>query len=156
MIHALLLFPMHSFLHVSHLYVFSSLLWLTWLADPALVTLVYPNQMQYTPRVLQDWMVLMPVYVETAEGLVKPLVILPAAIMPLTTFIIIFSRHHHPLCSCSFTPFSRPTIPLLHLTNHSHTPYPLCSHRFTMNGNPFYLWQNNVVKDSSGPLSYLV
>ena len=28
-------------------------------------------------------MVLMPVYVETAEGLVKPLVTLPAAIMPL-------------------------------------------------------------------------
>ena len=36
-------------------------------------------------------MVLMPVYVETAEGLVKPLVILPATIMPLTSFIIIFS-----------------------------------------------------------------
>ena len=53
MIHALL-FPMHSFLHVSHLYVFSSLLWLTWLADPALVTLVYPNRMQYTPRILQE------------------------------------------------------------------------------------------------------
>ena len=29
------------------------------------------------------WMVLMPVYVEMAEGLVKPLVILPAAVMPL-------------------------------------------------------------------------
>ena len=28
-------------------------------------------------------MVLMPVYMETAEGLVKPLVILPATIMPL-------------------------------------------------------------------------
>ena len=31
-------------------------------------------------------MVLMPVYVETAEGLVKPLVILPATTMPLTFF----------------------------------------------------------------------
>ena len=31
---------------------FSSL-WLTWLTDPALVTSVYPNWMQYTPRVLQ-------------------------------------------------------------------------------------------------------
>ena len=46
------------------------------------------------------WMVLMPVYVEMAEGLVKPLVILPATIMPLTSFILIFSQHHHPLCSC--------------------------------------------------------
>ena len=36
------------------------------------------------------WMVLMPVYVETAEGSVKPLVILPAAIMPLSSFILIF------------------------------------------------------------------
>ena len=49
-----LLFPMHSILHVSHLYVFFSSLRLTWLADPALVTSVYPNQMQYTPRILQE------------------------------------------------------------------------------------------------------
>ena len=54
MIHAFLPFPMHSFLHVSHLYVFLSSLQLTWLADPALVTLVYPNWMQYTPCVLQE------------------------------------------------------------------------------------------------------
>ena len=48
------LFPMPSFLHVLHLYVFSSSLQLTWLADPALVTSVYPNWMQYMPRVLQE------------------------------------------------------------------------------------------------------
>ena len=48
------LFPMPSFLHVLYLYVFSSSLQLTWLADPALVTSVYPNQMQYTPCVLQE------------------------------------------------------------------------------------------------------
>ena len=54
MIHALLLFPMHLFPHVSHLYVSLSSLRLTWLADPALVTSVYPNRMQYTPRVLQE------------------------------------------------------------------------------------------------------
>ena len=47
-------FPMHPFFYVSHLYVFSSSLWLTWLADPALVTSVYPNQMQYVPHVLQE------------------------------------------------------------------------------------------------------
>ena len=30
------------------------LLWLTWLTNPALVTSVYPNRTQYTPRVLQE------------------------------------------------------------------------------------------------------
>ena len=54
MIHASFLFPMHSFSHVSHLYAFPFSLWLTWLADPALVTLVYPNRMQYTPHFLQE------------------------------------------------------------------------------------------------------
>ena len=54
MIHAPLPFPMHSFLHVSHLYVFLSSPQLTWLINPALVTSVYPNWMQYTPRVLQE------------------------------------------------------------------------------------------------------
>ena len=54
MIYAFLPFPMHSFPHVSHLYVSPFSLRLTWLADPALVTSVYPNQMQYMPRVLQE------------------------------------------------------------------------------------------------------
>ena len=45
---------MHSLLHVSPLYVFLSSLRLTWLADPALVTSVYPNRMQYTSYVLQE------------------------------------------------------------------------------------------------------
>ena len=54
MIHAFLPFPMHSFFHVSHLYASPFSLWLTWLADPALVTLVYPNRMQYMPCVLQE------------------------------------------------------------------------------------------------------
>ena len=45
---------MHSTFHVSHLYVLLSSLWLTWLADPALVTTVYPNWMQYMPHVLQE------------------------------------------------------------------------------------------------------
>ena len=45
---------MHSVFHVSHLYVFPSSLQLTWLTNPALVTSVYPNRMQYMPRVLQE------------------------------------------------------------------------------------------------------
>ena len=85
---------MHSFPHVSPLYVFLSSLQLTWLADPALVTSVYPNQTQYVPHVLQEASLLDGVDAGVhgmAEGLVKPLVILPAAIMPLTSFILIFS-----------------------------------------------------------------
>ena len=72
------------------------------------------------------WMVLMLVYVETAEGLVKPLVILPAAIMPLSPFILIFSWQHHPLCSRWFILFSQPTSSPFYLTNPSHTLYCLC------------------------------
>ena len=106
------------------------------------------------------WMVLMPVYMETAEGLVKPLVILPAAVMSLTSFILIFSQHHCPLCSRWFILFSQPTTFLLHLTNHSHAPYhpcfPIVSLQSTKFGNTFCLWQNNVVKDSSWPLHYQV
>ena len=45
---------MHSFLYVSHLYIFPSSLWLTWLTDPALVTSVYPNWTQYVSCVLQE------------------------------------------------------------------------------------------------------
>ena len=53
MIHAFLLFPcIHFFMFHIHM-PFPSLR-LTWLADPALVTSVYPNQMQYTPHVLQE------------------------------------------------------------------------------------------------------
>ena len=104
-------------------------------------------------------MVLMPVYVETAEGLVKPLVILPAAIMPLF-FLSLFS--HDVIAPPLFLLihlFSQPTSPRFTLKI---TPtlviafVPLSFHRLTTIGNIFYLWQNNVVKDSSWPLSYLV
>ena len=54
MIHAFLPFPcIQSFMFHIRMS-FSPSLWLTWLADPALVTLVYPNRMQYTPCVLQE------------------------------------------------------------------------------------------------------
>ena len=106
------------------------------------------------------WMVLMPVYVETAEGLIKPLVILPAAIMPLTSFILIFSQCHHPLCSSWFILFSQPTSPhfTLQIIPTFFVAFILyCSPFYlTKLGNTFYMWQNNVVGDSSWPLSYLV
>ena len=163
MIHASLSFPIHSFFHVSHLYVFLSSLWLTWLADPALVTSVYPNQMQYTPRVLQEASLL--------DGI-------DAGVHGNGRR---FSKtsSYHPCCHYAFTSFypylltmlSSPLFSLIHLfpqpTSSLLLPYkslphsllplsPYCSHCLTTYGNSFYLWQNNVVKDLSWPLSYLV
>ena len=66
------------------------------------------------------------VYVETAEGLVKPLVILPAAIMPLSSFILIFSRRHRPLCSGRFIRSHDPLYPVLH-----YKPFPRSLSPFT-------------------------
>ena len=60
-------------------------------------------------------MVLMPVYMDMAEGLVKPLVILPAAVMPLSSFILIFSWCYCPLCSCWFIRSHDPLHPRLTL-----------------------------------------
>ena len=65
-------------------------------------------------------MVLMPVYVETAEGLVKPLVTLPAAVMLLSLFshdvIVPFVLadsllSHNPL-HLRFTLQITPTLPI--------------------------------------------
>ena len=98
-------FPMHSFLYVSHLYVFLLLLslhgspiqplWLWSILIGCSMHLVFSKKCPYQ-------MVLMLVYMEMAEGLVKPLVILPAAVMPFTSFILIFTQYHHPLCFCWF------------------------------------------------------
>ena len=76
------------------------------------------------------WMVLMPVYVEMAEGLVKPLVILPATVMPLSSFILIFSRRHCPLCSGWFIHSHDPLHPALHYKSFPHSLSPLFLHRF--------------------------
>ena len=163
MIHAFFFFPciqffmfhicMSSFLLFGSHGLLIQPLWLWSILIRCSTHLVFSKKRPY-------WMVLMPVYVEMAEGLVKPLVILPAAIMPLTSFILIFSWHHCPLCSHWFILFSRPTTSPLHLTNHSHTPYrpcfPIVSLQSTKFGNTFCLWQNNVVKDSSWPLHYQV
>ena len=117
MIHAFLLSPcIHFFMF--HLCMSFSLLfglhgspiqplWLRSILIGCSTRLIFSKKRLY-------WMVLMPVYVEMAEGLVKPLVILPAAVMPLSPFILIFSRRHCPLCSHWFTLFPWPTsTPLL-------------------------------------------
>src|SRR6266705_6007676 len=70
---------------------------LTWLADPALVTSVLTNRMQYgnrrSPRSRPSGQVLMPVYAEPMEGFRKPLVILPIAHQDVSVmcFTFIFS-----------------------------------------------------------------
>ena len=130
MIHAFLLFPcIHSFMF--HICMSLSLLfglhglpiqplWLRSILIGCSTRLVFSKKRPY-------WMVLMLVYMETAEVLVKPLVILPAAVMHLPPFILIFSQCYHPLCLRWFIPFSQPTLLPPYLTNPSHTPYCLCS-----------------------------
>ena len=108
MIHAPPSFPMHLFFHISHLYVFLLLFslhglliqpsWLQSILIGCSTHLTFSRKCPY-------WMVLMPVYMEMAEGLVKPLVILPATVMPFPSFIFIFSQCHHPfVLTDSFSP----------------------------------------------------
>ena len=121
--------PMHSFLHVSQLYVFLSSLRLIWLTDPALVTSVYPNWMQYMPCVLQEASLLdgvdagvcgnsrrfsktssYPPCCHYAFNFFYPYLLITSS-SPL--FLLIHS-------------FSQPTSLPFYLINHSHTPYHLC------------------------------
>ena len=127
----MLSFFSHAFsFHVSHLYVFPSFLRLTWLADPALVTSVYPNRMQYTPHVLQEASLLdgvdasvrgngrrfsktssYPPCRRYAFILFYPY-FLTTSLSPL--FLLI-----HSFLTTHLTP--------LHIINHFHTRYHLCS-----------------------------
>ena len=114
MIHAFPFSHAFSFSCFTFVCLFSSLR-LTWLADPALVTSVYPNQMQYTPRVLQE--------VSLLDGV-------DAGVRGNGRR---FSKtSSYPPCRCYafilFHPYflmTHYTTP--HLTNRSHTPYRLCS-----------------------------
>ena len=154
---------MHSFLHVSHLYVFPSPLWLTWLADPALVTLVYPNWMQYTPCVLQEVSLLDGVDASVhgnGRRFSKT-----SSYPPCHRYAFNFFYPYFHMTSSSplfwlIHSFSQPTSPLLYLMTHSHTHYRPCPSIISLYptgfGNIFYLWQNNVVRDLSWPLFYLV
>ena len=110
-------FPMHS-VFMFHICMSSPLLfglhgspiqplWLRSILIGCSTRLVFSKKRPYG-------MVLMPVYVEMAEGLVKPLVILPAADMPLSSFILIFSRRYRPLCSDWFIRSHDPLHPVLH------------------------------------------
>ena len=162
MIHAFLPFPcIQSF--VFHICIsFLPSLQLTWLTDPALVTSVYPNQMQYTPCVLQEASLLDGVDAGVrgnGRRFSKT-----SSYPPCRCYAFIFFYPY--LLTTSSSPlfwlihsFSRPTSP--HVTL-SIIPtlviafVPPSSYQLTMIGNISYLWRNNVVKDSSWPLSYLV
>ena len=157
------LFP-HTFIsYVSHSYDLPSSFWLTWLANPALVTLVYPNQMQYMPRVLQEASLLDGVdagVCGNGRRFSKTSSYPPCRRYAFTSFYpYLLTTSSSPLFLLIHS-FSRPTSPPLlpyESLPHSLSPlFPYCPHCLTTYGNSFYLWQNNVAKGLSWPLSYLV
>ena len=146
---------MHSFLYVSHLYVFLSLLRLTWLADPALVTSVYPNRMQYTPRVLQEASLLDGVDAGVrgnSRRFSKTSSYPPCRryafihfypYFLLTSLFPLFSLIHSFLTT-HFYP--------VNFTNPSHTPCCLCFLHPAEIGNDFHLGHYSLVEYLSWPL----
>ena len=101
MIHVLLPFPCIQFSCFAFV-CFPPSLRLTWLADPALVTSVYPNRMQYTPRVLQEaslWDGVDAGVHGNGRRFSKTSTYPPCRRYAFTFFILIFSRRHYPLCS---------------------------------------------------------
>ena len=159
MIHAFLLFPCIQFFMFHICMLFPPSLRLTWLADPALVTSIYPNRTQYMPCVLQEAFLLDGVnagvrgngrrFSKTSS---YPPCRCYAFILFYPYFLTTSSSPFIPADSLILTTHFTP----LHLINHSHTPYSLCSLHSSINGNTFYLRRNNVAKDSSWPLSCLV
>ena len=163
MIHALLPSPMHSFLHVSHLYVFLSSLRLTWLADPALVTSVYPNQVQYTPCVLQEVFLLDGVDAGVrgnSRRFSKTSSYPPCRRYAFNFFYPYFlMTSPSPLFQLIHSFLTTHFTPTLLYKSFPHSLLSLFPYRFPHPArfrNIFYLWQNNVVKDPSWPLSYPV
>ena len=158
MIHAFLLLScIHSF--VFHIYMLLLLLRLTWLADPALVTSVYPNRMQYTPHVLQEVSLLDGVDASVrgnGRRFSKTSSYPPCHCYAFILFYPYFLTTSSSPLFWLIHSFSRPTLPQVTLQIIP-TPViafvPSSSYRLTAIGNISYLWQDNVVKDSSWPLS---
>ena len=140
---------MHSIFHVSHLYVSPSSLRLTWLTDPALVTSVYPNRMQYMPHVLQEASLLDGVDAGVrgnGRRFSKTSSYPPCCRYAFISFYpYLLTMSLSPLFSLIHS-FPRPTYPVLSYKLPPHTPDCLCSLLFllylTRSGNIFYLWQN--------------
>ena len=130
MIHASFLFPcIHFFMfHICMSFLFP--LRLTWLTNPALVTLVYPNWMQYTPCVLQEASLLGGVDASVCGNSRRfsktssyPPCCRYASILFYPYFLTMSSS---PLFSLIHL-LPRPTLPPSYLTNQSHTLCCLCS-----------------------------
>ena len=119
-------FPMHSLSHVSHLYVFLPSLWLTWLADTALVTLVYPNWMQYVPHVLHEASLLDGIDAGVrgnSRRFSKTSSYPPCHCYALHLFYLYFFMMSSSPLFLLIHSFSWPTLPPFYLMNHSHCPY---------------------------------
>ena len=139
----MLSFFSHAFsFRVSHSYVSLSSLRLTWLADPALVTSVYPNRMQYTPRVLQEASLLDGVdagVCGNGRRFSKT-----SSYPPCRRYAFIFFYPY--FLTMTLSPLfllihSFPTTHFYPVTfiNHSHTPYCLCFLHLTKKGKDFLL-----------------
>ena len=126
----------HAFtLHASHLYVSPSSLQITWLADPALVTSVYPNWMQYMPRVLQEVSLLDGVDASVrgnGRRFSKTSSYPPCHHYAFTSFYPYFPTISLSPLFMLIHSFSQSTLPPIYLTNHSHAPYHPCSYWFPL------------------------
>ena len=128
---------------------------LTWLADPALVTSVYPNRIQYTPRVLQEASLLDGVdagVCGNGRRFSKT-----SSYPPCRRYAFIFFCPYFLTTSLSPLFLLIHSFPMTHfhpviLTNHSHTPYCLCFLYLAKNGNDFPLGHYNLVEYLSWPL----
>ena len=103
---------------------------LTWLADPALVTSVYPNRMQYTPRVLQEaslWDGVDAGVCGNGRRFSKTSSYPPCHRYAFIFIYPYFLMTSSPPLSWLIHLFSQPTSPPCYIINHSHARYRLCS-----------------------------
>ena len=118
----------------------SSSIQFTWFANTALVTSVYPNQMQYAPCVLQE--------VSLLDGIDAGVhgnsrrFIKTSSYPPCHHYVFHFLYPYFLTTSSSplfllIHSFSQPTSTLFHFTNHSHAPYCLCFLLFLISFPPF-------------------
>ena len=163
MIHASFFFPCTQFFMFHICMSFSSSPWLIWLTDPALVTSVYPTRMQYAPCVLQEASLLDGVDAGVrgnSRRFSKTSSYPPCCCYAFNLFYPYFLMMSSSPLFLLIHSFLTTHFTLLYLTNLSHTLYCPCSPYHFLHlarfGNIFHLWQTNVVKDLSWPLSYLV
>ena len=152
--------PMHSLLHVSSSYasslpfsLYSLLIQPLWLWS---ILIGCSTHLMFSKK-WPSGMALMPVYIDTAEGLLKPLCYPPCCCYAFNFF-------YHYLLTTSSSPLSllihsfpwptlTPISPYKSLPCSLSPLFLIVSPYLTWFRNLFYSWQNNVVRDSSEPLS---